>query len=69
MKVDSVGNLYLTGPGGLLIVSPDGKHLGTIQLPEIAANCAWGDVDAKGLYITARTGLYRIKLNVAGIRP
>jgi len=69
MKVDSAGNLYMTGPGGLLIVSPDGKHLGTIQLPEIAANCAWGDADAKSLYITARTGLYRIKLNVAGIKP
>jgi gluconolactonase len=69
MKVDSAGNLYMTGPGGVLIVSPEGKHLGTIQLPEIAANCAWGDADAKSLYITARTGLYRIKLNVAGIRP
>ena len=69
MKVDSAGNLYMTGPGGLLIVSPEGKHLGTIQLPEIAANCAWGDADAKSLYIAARTGLYRIKLSIAGIKP
>jgi gluconolactonase len=69
MKVDRLGNLYATGPGGVLVISPDGKHLGTIPVPEIAANCAWGDADGKTLYITARTGLYRIKLKVAGIRP
>jgi gluconolactonase len=69
MKVDRAGNLYMTGPGGLLIVSAEGKHLGTIPLPELGSNCAWGDSDAKSLYITARTGLYRIKLNIAGIKP
>jgi gluconolactonase len=69
MKVDMLGNVYATGPGGVLVISPEGKHLGTIQIPEIAANCAWGDADAKTLYVTARTGLYRIKLNVAGVRP
>lgn len=69
MKVDTAGNLYMTGPGGLLIFSADGKHLGTIQVPEIASNCAWGDADSKTLYITARTGVYRIKLNIAGVRP
>ena len=69
MKVDRLGNLYATGPGGVLVISPAGKHLGTIPVPEIAANCAWGDADGKTLYITARTGLYRIKLKVAGIRP
>ncbi len=69
MKVDQPGNLYATGPGGVLIISPEGKHLGTIQLPEIPANCAWGDADGKTLYITARTGLYRVSLKVTGIRP
>jgi len=69
MKVDTAGNLYATGPGGVLVISPQGKHLGTIQLPEVPANCAWGDTDGKTLYITARTGLYRIKLKVAGVRP
>jgi gluconolactonase len=68
MKVDSAGNLYATGPGGIWIVSPQGKHLGTIVLPEIPANCAWGDADGKTLYMTARTGLYRIRLNVTGAR-
>jgi len=65
MKVDSLGNLFATGPGGLWIFSSDGKHLATIKPPEQPANCAWGD-DGKSLYMTARTGLYRIKLSVAG---
>ena len=65
MKVDSQGNVYGSGPGGIWIFSPEGKHLGTIKLPETPANCAWGD-DWKSLYITAQTGLYRIKLAVAG---
>ena len=69
MKVDSAGNLYATGPGGIWVISPHGKHLGTIVLPEIPANCAWGGADGKTLYMTARTGLYRIRVNVAGIRP
>jgi gluconolactonase len=65
MKVDSLGNVYGSGPGGIWVFSPDGKHLGTIKPPETPANCGWGD-DGKTLYITARTGLYRIKLAVAG---
>ena len=69
MKVDRAGNIYATGVGGLRVFSPAGKHLGTIQVPEIPSNCAWGDADGKTLYITARTGLYRIKLNIAGVRP
>ena len=69
MKVDKQGNVYGTGPGGIWILSPAGRHLGTIQPTEVPANCAWGDQDGKTLYMTARTGLYRIKLNIAGIRP
>ena len=69
MKVDVNGNLYCTGPGGIWIFSPEGKHLGTIQPPEVPANCAWGDADGKTLYITARTSLYRVRLNIAGMRP
>jgi len=65
MKVDSLGNVYGTGPGGVWVFSPEGKHLGTIKLPETPANCGWGD-DGKSLYITAVTGLYRVKLAVAG---
>ena len=69
MKADTQGNLYCTGPGGVWIFSPRGEHLGTIRPSERAANCHWGDHDAKTLYITARTGVYRIRLDVAGIRP
>ena len=69
MKVDSAGNLYATGPGGVWVISPQGKHLGTIMPPEIPANCAWGGSDGKTLYMTARTGLYKIKVNVKGVLP
>ena len=69
MKVDQLGNLYLSGPGGLWIVSPEGKHLGRIIGPEHPHNMAWGDEDGKTLYLCAQTGLYRIRFNVPGIRP
>jgi gluconolactonase len=65
MKVDSKGNIWASGPAGIWVFSPEGKHLGTIKMPEIPANCNWGD-DWKSLYITARTSLYRIKLAVEG---
>ena len=69
MKVDEKGNLYSTGPGGIWIMSPAGKHLGTIAFPEVPANLAFGDADGKTLYVTARTGLYRIRLQIPGVRP
>ena len=69
LKVDQKGNLYVSGPGGLWIISPEGKHLGTIVGPEHPHNFAWGDDDGKTLYLCAKTGLYRIRLNIAGIRP
>lgn len=68
MKVDREGNLYCTGPGGVWIFSAAGKHLGTLRPTEVPANCHWGD-DGKTLYMTARTGLYRARLLIAGIRP
>jgi gluconolactonase len=60
LKVDARGNVYTTGPGGIWILSPDGKHLGTIRPPENPANCGWGE-DGKTLYMTAVTGIYRVK--------
>jgi gluconolactonase len=69
IKVDQAGNLFVSGPGGAWIISPEGKHLGTIEAPELPANFAWGDPDGRTLYMTARTGLYRIHLNIPGIRP
>lgn len=69
IKVDQAGNLYVSAPGGLQILSPEGKHLGTIVTPQHVHNMAWGDEDGKSLYLCARTGLYRIRLNIAGVRP
>jgi gluconolactonase len=69
MKVDKQGNIYAAGPGGVWVLSPEGKHLGTIRPPENPANLAWGDADAKTLYFTAVTGLYRLRVNIPGIRP
>jgi gluconolactonase len=66
--VDKNGNLFGSGPGGVWILSPEGKHLGTITIPEPVANVAWGDADGKTLYITASTSLYRIKLKATGVR-
>lgn len=69
IKVDAKGNLYVSGPGGLWVLSPEGKHLGTLKGPEHPHNLAWGDADGKTLYLAAQTGLYRIRLNVPGIHP
>jgi gluconolactonase len=66
IKVDQRGNLYVSGPGGLWILSPEGKHLGTVFAPMHPHNMAWGDEDGKTLYLTARSGLYRMQLNVPG---
>lgn len=63
MKTDKTGNIYCTGPTGIWVISPTGKHLQTIEIPEAPANCAWGDPDGKSLYVTARTGLYRVRFN------
>ncbi len=69
MKVDVRGNVYSTGPVGVWVFAPSGKLLGRISAPEVPANCAFGDKDFKTLYMTAQTGLYRIRLQIPGIRP
>jgi gluconolactonase len=65
IKLDTNGNVYATMPGGVWVIAPDGRHLGTISAPEVAANVGWGD-DGRSLYITAETGVYRVKLTAAG---
>ncbi len=69
MKVDIEGNLYLTGPGGLWIVSPAGAVLGRLRTELEPSNCAWGDADGRTLYLTAVSDLYRIRLKIPGVRP
>ena len=67
MKVDQKGNLFCTGPGGIWVFDPWGQHLGTIVTPEKPANCAWGDEDLRTLYITAKTSVYSLRVNIPGI--
>ncbi|HBS27944.1 MAG TPA: gluconolactonase [Phycisphaerales bacterium] len=69
LKVDARGNVYASAPDGIRVYSPQGAHLGTISPPELPANFAFGaraDGNENILYMTARTGLYRIRLNAVG---
>jgi gluconolactonase len=68
IKVDSAGNLYVCGPGGIWLLSPEGEHLGTLALPESPHNLAWGGADGRTLYVTALTSIYRIRLAIPGAR-
>ncbi len=67
MKVDTAGNIWESGPTGVWVISPEGKHIGTVLVPELVANVEFGDADHKTLYIAARSTVYKIRLNVAGI--
>ncbi|HUE80505.1 MAG TPA: SMP-30/gluconolactonase/LRE family protein [Pyrinomonadaceae bacterium] len=69
MEVDSIGNLYVTGPGGVWVFNQDGKRLGIIATPEPPSNCAFGDEDMRTLYITGTISLFRIRLQVAAPTP
>jgi gluconolactonase len=67
MKVDTLGNVYCTGPGGVWVFAPSGDCLGRIVTPEVPANVAWGDADWRSLYVTARTSVYRVRLAIPGV--
>lgn len=64
LKVDVLGNVWGTGPGGIWVFSPDGRHLGSIQPTERPANLTFGGPDGMSLFMTAQTGLYRIRVQV-----
>ncbi len=66
VKVDSRGNLYVSGPGGLWVISAGGKHIGTIIAPKHVHNMAWGGEDGKTLFLCARSGLYMMRLGIQG---
>ncbi|MEQ1898247.1 MAG: SMP-30/gluconolactonase/LRE family protein [Vicinamibacterales bacterium] len=68
MKVDTQGNVYTTGPGGVWVVSPAGKHLGTIRVPGVA-NLAFGGADGRTIYFMARRDIYRLPVKIAGRAP
>jgi gluconolactonase len=61
LKVDARGNLFATGPGGVLVIAPDGTHLGTLLTGQATANCAFGE-DGRSLFITADSLLCRVRL-------
>ncbi len=65
IKVDALGNLWSTGPGGILIISPSGELIGTLMTGEPTANCNWGE-DGTVLYITCNHSLLRIQTLVRG---
>jgi gluconolactonase len=67
MKLDSAGNVYCCGPGGIHVFSPEAVDLGVIQVPEYTANFAWGARDLRTLFITASTSVYTIRTVVPGL--
>lgn len=67
LKMDSAGNIYSCGPGGIHVFAPDATCLGVIKVPEYTANFCWGDDDLKSLFITASTSVYRVRVAVPGI--
>jgi gluconolactonase len=67
MKIDSAGNLYCCGPGGIHVFDPGAACLGVIHVPEHTANFAWGDTDNRSLYITASTSVYRMRVKTPGL--
>jgi gluconolactonase len=68
MKSDERGNIWVTGPGGVWVISPDGEHLGVIQVPENVGNLTWGGDDWRTLYLPSSTSLYRLRTKVASAR-
>ena len=68
MKIDSEGNVYSCGPGGIHVFDPQGKCLGVINVPEYTANFCFGDDDFRSLFVTASTSLYRLRVKVPGTK-
>jgi len=68
MKIDERGNIYVTGPDGVWVISPEGEHLGLIEVPENVGNIVFGGPEWKHLYMPSSTSLYRVELKVAGNR-
>lgn len=66
MKIDSAGNVYCTGPGGIHVFDPEARLLEIIEVPEHTANFAWGDDDYRSLFVTASTSLYRTRTKIPG---
>jgi gluconolactonase len=68
MKCDERGNIWVTGPGGVWIISPQAEHLGIVEVPENVGNIGWGGSDWKTLYMPSSTSLYRVSTKVASAK-
>jgi gluconolactonase len=68
MKLDERGNIWVTGPGGVCVFSPEGEHIGTVEVPEPVGNLNWGGPDWNWLFIPATSSVYRIECKVSGNR-
>ena len=66
MKLDERGNVYVSGPDGVWVFSPEGEHLGVIEVPELVGNVNWGEDDWRSLFIPASTSVYRVRMKVGG---
>ena len=66
MKCDEQGNVWVTGPGGLWVVSAEGEHLGRIEVPEHVGNLAWGGSSWGTLYVPSSKSVYRIETKTRG---
>lgn len=64
MKCDSLGNVWVTAPGGIWVYHPDGRLMGKIAIPELVANIHWGGEDWRTLFICATHSLYSVKTKV-----
>ncbi len=67
MKVDTAGNVYCTGPGGVHVIDPEGRLLGRLRIPGHCTNMAWGDDDWRSLYITTCDSVYRTRIKIPGV--
>lgn len=67
IAIDDAGNVYVATDSGIKVYRPNGAIWGTITVPEVPSNCTFGDADRKTLYITAKTSLYRVTLNIPGL--
>ena len=67
LKIDSDGNVYCCGPGGLHVFAPDSTCLGVIRVPEVVANFTWGEDDLRTIFLTASTSLYSVRTATPGI--
>ena len=68
MKLDERGNVWVTGPGGVWVFDPEGRHLGTIEVPENVGNLNWGGRAWDELFICASTSVYRLRCSISGNR-